>query len=239
MGTTSSERPRATSSSRPRSRSRRWSPAECLDGRWRAEGVPIGVAARGAEGFKNVIDSSARRVSHHLYPSITLLTSALTRELEVARGARGCRDCSRCNRGAVTKLVKGSVRVSANVATLGAATAFRRKCGVCGHPLTAHTGQVVAVTNQQPAAPIIVQVPPSLLPPPVTAAWASSPHPEVADPDPFALPPGAIETTSHELNDRHADSSIADELRKLAELHQLGVLSDEEFTVQKARLLDS
>jgi hypothetical protein len=32
-------------------------------------------------------------------------------------------------------------------------------------------------------------------------------------------------------------NSVADELRKLAELHKEGVLTDEEFDVQKARLL--
>jgi putative oligomerization/nucleic acid binding protein len=34
-------------------------------------------------------------------------------------------------------------------------------------------------------------------------------------------------------------SSVADELRKLAELHKQGVLTDEEFDAQKARLLAS
>ncbi len=52
--------------------------------------------------------------------------------------SKRCQDCSRCSRSAVGKLVKGSVRVTANVGTLGVVKAIRKRCRMCGHPKSAH-----------------------------------------------------------------------------------------------------
>jgi len=155
----------------------------------------------------------------------------------MARGARGCRDCSRCNGSALTTLVKGSVQVTANVFTLGVATALRKKCGVCGHPLTAHTGQVVAVTNQQPSAPIITQTP--LPPPPPSSPRWSIQYPS---PDRSLVEPRLPETGTNSHEDKDSQNGggfgVADELRKLAELRDQGVLTEEEFSAQKAKVLE-
>jgi len=140
--------------------------------------------------------------------------------------------------------------VSANVGTLGVATALRKKCGVCGHPLTAHTGQVVAVTNQQQAAPIIIatQQPPAQV---VIAPQQAQPRPIWPPVPPPPLPdgpqrpteisaPGAAESLAPEPAlppPAPEPRSVADELKKLAELRDAGILTEEEFAAQKARLL--
>lgn len=66
------------------------------------------------------------------------------------------------------------------------------------------------------------------LPPP---QWGQGPPP----PGTPAMPPApAIDPST---TAPHAIVSVADELRKLAELRDLGVLSEDEFAAQKARLL--
>jgi len=49
--------------------------------------------------------------------------------------------------------------------------------------------------------------------------------PPVASPSPSSVPTGHF--------------SVADELRKLADLKEAGLLSDDEFSMQKAKLLDT
>lgn len=61
-------------------------------------------------------------------------------------------------------------------------------------------------------------------PQPTPAAWVPTPPPTMPPPPPV---------------DAAVTYSVADELEKLASLHQQGYLSDAEFEAQKARLLQS
>lgn len=158
----------------------------------------------------------------------------------------GCRDCTRCTNSAVANAGRAAGRATANVATLGMASAFTKKCKACGHVMSLH-GQDAAPAPRQSAAEVRDEAEQTAIG--HVDAYLRGEYPKwrltgrellllrkanrdqapgnagvagVFPPPPAAAPPSG---------------SVADELRKLAELRDAGVLSDVEFAEQKARLL--
>jgi len=50
----------------------------------------------------------------------------------------GCRDCKRCTNSALANAGRAAARGSANLATLGLASALTKKCKACGHMMSLH-----------------------------------------------------------------------------------------------------
>jgi hypothetical protein len=103
--------------------------------------------------------------------------------------------------------------------------AMKKKCRLCGHQMSLHKNEEAttappAVVNTasvaQPQAAPIVPLP--------------IPAPKIAEAPPMQPAAVSVATVSA--------ASVADELMKLASLRDAGVLSDEEFAQEKARLLE-
>lgn len=107
--------------------------------------------------------------------------------------------------------------MAADYATLGMwrmGRAFQKKCGVCGHLMKMHQ---VTPTRLVDAAP------PGLWP---QARASQAPPPQAP-----IVPP------QRPIRDSAQPVGVADELRHMAELRKSGVLTEDEFAAQKARLL--
>jgi len=50
----------------------------------------------------------------------------------------GCRDCKRCTNSAIADAGRAVGRGTANLATLGLASAVTKKCRACGHAMSLH-----------------------------------------------------------------------------------------------------
>ena len=158
-------------------------------------------------------------------------------------GSDACANCQRCSRSAATRGATAIGRGSLHLATGGlslAASGLRRKCGNCGHQRAEHRAELVAnvgaaMQTQQPTADLVAlqmeqqrhlaaaqwqaqQVQLAQL-----AALTNQGAPAPAQPEPAATA-------------RPVD--MVERLQKLAALRDQGILTDEEFAAQKAKILE-
>jgi hypothetical protein len=135
-----------------------------------------------------------------------------------------CRDCKNCTNSTVVHAARLTMRGALAVGTYGmteAALAMRKKCRQCGHQMSLHGFDQVSGLPQ----PLVETQSDSGF---KKRGFFSKPG---AQPIPPAAPaaPSTAEATS--------PASVADELMKLAQLRDAGVLTSEEFEAQKAKLL--
>ncbi len=180
-----------------------------------------------------------------------------------------CRDCSMCTGHAFTGAGRSLGRGAADLATLGVAHLARRSCKMCGHPMSEHQAQgtpMVAIGDSNPprwvrqedrryrwwngecwtdyhtnyptdAASVTSAM----------AAFVDNP-PKWIKQDDGRLRWWAGENFTDDWKDDPTVEaelgsapkvSVADEIRKLAELHREGLLTDDEFADAKKRVLAS
>ncbi len=122
-----------------------------------------------------------------------------------------------------------------------AASGLRRKCGICGHQRAEHRAELVAnvgaaMQPQQPSADLLaLQMEQQRQ---LAAAQWQAQQVQLAQlaamTDPVAQPPAQAElpASSPPVLD------IVEMLQKLAALRDQGVLTEDEFATQKAKILD-
>jgi hypothetical protein len=54
-----------------------------------------------------------------------------------------CRDCKKCMGSSIARGARGAVSATAALSTFGLSRAFKKKCRVCDHPLSLHTGEPI------------------------------------------------------------------------------------------------
>ena len=138
-----------------------------------------------------------------------------------------CRDCKNCTNSTFVHAARKTGRVVAALYTVGATElvmAARKKCRVCGHQMSLHgieqvfgVPQPLVETESDPGPRMRGWIASRMVRPtePSTTADASEPAPPTPAPT----------------------SSVADELLKLAQLRDAGVLTPQEFEAQKSKLL--
>ena len=139
-----------------------------------------------------------------------------------------CRDCKNCTNSVAVHAGRKILRGTIAITTYGmseAALAMRKKCRQCGHQMSLHGFDQVAGLPQ----PLVETQRDSGF---RKRRFLSRPpaQPLAPTPDPTPSPESPSPTEGSAL-------SVADELLKLAQLRDAGVLTAEEFEAQKAKLL--
>ena len=136
-----------------------------------------------------------------------------------------CRDCKNCTNSVAVHVGRKVVRATFAISSVGmteAALAMRKKCRQCGHQMSLHgLDQVAGI----PQPMVETQSDPGFKGRP----WWSRP---TAKP----LNPTGSEPQSQSPPDA-PPLAVADELLKLAQLRDAGVITPDEFEAQKAKLL--
>ena len=154
----------------------------------------------------------------------------------------GCRDCRKCTNSGVANLARDTGRATAAVMTAGISEvgfAFTKKCRGCGHQMSLHG------YTATPQPTMNVQAPPSApLTPSAAAGWYPDPygHHEQRYWDGWTWTEHISGATAPGLQTPKLASPASDkvtQLRELANLRDDGVLTDEEFAAEKAKILGS
>lgn len=142
-----------------------------------------------------------------------------------------CRDCKNCTNSALVHNARKLGRIYLGLASVGAseiAMGLRKKCRECGHQMSLHgieqvfgVPQPLVESASDPGPRMRGWMSPRYVQPPGSTN-DQAPPPPVSEAPPRTSPPA---------------SSIADELIKLAQLRDAGVLTSDEFEAQKAKLL--
>lgn len=139
-----------------------------------------------------------------------------------------CRDCKNCTNSVAVHAGRKALRAFIAVSSSGAsevALAMRKKCRQCGHQMSLHGFDQVAGLPQ----PLVETQSDSGF---RMRRFLSRPPAQhlAPEPDSTPLPESPSPTEAPAL-------SVADELLKLAQLRDAGVLTSQEFEAQKAKLL--
>lgn len=137
------------------------------------------------------------------------------------RGQFGCQNCEACGRSAVGKAARATGRMTADFSTLGmwrVGRALKKKCGVCGHLMKFHQVAPTMIVGGSPPT-----------------QWPQARAPQAPITQAPQLPQRPVAQATNPTGS--SPISVAEELRKLAELKESGFLTDQEFAAQKARLL--
>ena len=139
-----------------------------------------------------------------------------------------CRDCKNCTNSMVVHAGRKALRGYIALSTIGmseAALAMRKKCRQCGHQMSLHGFDQVAGLPQ----PLVETQSDSGF---RMRRFLSRPPAQPLSPEPERTPPPESPSATE-----GSALSVADELLKLAQLRDAGVLTPEEFEAQKAKLL--
>ncbi len=138
-----------------------------------------------------------------------------------------CRDCKNCTNSTIVHAARKTGRIIAAIGTYGTTElvmAARKKSRVCGHQMSLHGIEQVFGVPQ----PLVET---ESDPGPRMRGWIASRMVRPVEPAPTADESAPAPPTPAPA------SSVADELSKLAQLRDAGVLTPEEFEAQKAKLL--
>lgn len=162
-------------------------------------------------------------------------STGIVRPGKIHRGLGGhrlgaCRDCKNCTNSAAVHAGRKILRATVAISTYGmseAALAMRKKCRQCSHQMSLHGLDQVAGIPQ----PMVETQNDSGF---KGRRWLSKPP---ARPIPPSAPPPASPAPEAMTTTGAAPVSVADELLKLAQLRDGGVLTQLEFEAEKAKLL--